>query len=61
MASHANDRESGKYPPMPRTGGPVKRAYHSPKLVEYGDIKRLTAGHGGTRGDSTPPGGKSRT
>jgi hypothetical protein len=52
MTTHAHDQEFGK---------PVKKAYRTPCLVDYGDIRRLTAGAGGTRGDSTPPGGKSRT
>ena len=38
-----------------------KKPYRTPRLVEYGDLRRLTSGSAGTRGDSTPPGGKSKT
>jgi hypothetical protein len=61
MAAHANDQEFGGHEETPRPGGPIKKAYRSPCLVDYGDIRRLTAGAAGTKGDSSPPGGKSRT
>jgi hypothetical protein len=39
---------------------PMKKAYRAPELKAYGDLQRITAGAGGTKGDSTPPGGKSK-
>jgi hypothetical protein len=30
-----------------------KKAYHSPKMVEYGNVAKLTQGSSGTVGDGT--------
>jgi hypothetical protein len=46
MSSHLPDQKPEKH-----SG---KKAYRSPCLVDYGDIRSLTAQKGATKGDSAP-------
>jgi hypothetical protein len=39
--------------------GQAKKSYHSPRLVVYGDLRRLTMAKGGNRSDFGAP--KTRT
>jgi hypothetical protein len=56
--------ESGKKdalePVGPSSSAVVKKSYHAPELKAYGDLARITSGSGGGKGDSNPPGGKSK-
>jgi len=35
----------------PEMAGQENKEYHSPRLVVYGDLSKLTQGGGGTKGD----------
>ncbi len=61
MPAPAEDSGSGNPTMKPDTASQGKKAYSAPRLVDYGDLRRLTAGSGGTKGDNNPPGGKSKT
>jgi len=34
----------------------VRKEYRPPRLVDYGDVRRITAGPGGTLSDGSSPG-----
>ena len=43
----------------PKTARPKKKTYRSPRLVVYGDLRRLTMAKGGDKGDAGKPSTRS--
>lgn len=45
----------------PKTANQTKKPYRSPRLVVYGDLRRLTTAKGGTQTDGGKPKSKTGT
>lgn len=58
MGSHVEDESVERDGAKRRAASRGKRPYRSPRLVVYGDLRRLTTAKGGTLGDG---GGKPTT
>ncbi len=43
----------------PKSARPKKKTYRPPRLVVYGDLRRLTMAKGGTSGDGGKPATRS--
>lgn len=57
MGTRAENEDAGKRAERARR---AKKAYRSPRLVSYGDLRRLTMAKGGAKADTTPPGGSTK-
>ena len=61
MSGQSEHNDGGRDKMKPKTTNQTKKPYRSPRLVIYGDLRRLTMTKGGTQTETGKPKSKTGT